>query len=73
MKGAPERILDRCSTILIKGKEFELSDAWKTAFNDAYMMLGGFGERVLGIYIYIICIIFPLLEHFPRNKYLVLE
>ena len=48
MKGAPERILDRCSTILVKGTEHELDDQWKTAFNDAYFVLGGFGERVLG-------------------------
>ena len=48
MKGAPERILDRCSTILIDGKEQELTDEWRNAFNDAYLVLGGFGERVLG-------------------------
>ena len=48
MKGAPERILDRCSTILVEGKELELTEEWRTKFNDAYMVLGGFGERVLG-------------------------
>ena len=48
MKGAPERILDRCSTILIKGEEKPLDDDWKEAFNHAYMELGGLGERVLG-------------------------
>ena len=48
MKGAPERILDRCSTILIDGKELPLDDEWKEAFNCAYMELGGLGERVLG-------------------------
>jgi len=48
MKGAPERILDRCSTIIINGKEEPLNDHWKEQFNTAYMDLGGRGERVLG-------------------------
>merc|ERR1719270_941828 len=48
MKGAPERILDRCSTILIDGEEKKMSEEWKEAFNNAYMELGGLGERVLG-------------------------
>ncbi|XP_064413492.1 sodium/potassium-transporting ATPase subunit alpha-1 isoform X2 [Latimeria chalumnae] len=48
MKGAPERILDRCSTILIQGKEQELDEEMKDAFQNAYLELGGLGERVLG-------------------------
>ena len=48
MKGAPERILDRCSTILIHGEEKPLNDEWREAFNIAYLELGGLGERVLG-------------------------
>jgi len=48
MKGAPERILDRCSTILVNGEEKPLSDEWRDSFNVAYMELGGLGERVLG-------------------------
>ena len=48
MKGAPERILDRCSTILINGEEKPLSEDWRDAFNQAYLELGGLGERVLG-------------------------
>jgi sodium/potassium-transporting ATPase subunit alpha len=48
MKGAPERILDRCSTILINGNEIPLTAEWKENFNNAYMELGGLGERVLG-------------------------
>ena len=48
MKGAPERILDRCTTILINGTETELTQDWKDSFNAAYMELGGLGERVLG-------------------------
>lgn len=48
MKGAPERILERCATILIKGQELPLDEQWKEAFQTAYMDLGGLGERVLG-------------------------
>merc|ERR1712214_123022 len=48
MKGAPERILDRCSTIVVDGQEIELTQEWKDNFNNAYMELGSLGERVLG-------------------------
>jgi sodium/potassium-transporting ATPase subunit alpha len=48
MKGAPERILDRCSTIAVNGEEKELDQEWRDAFNCAYLELGGLGERVLG-------------------------
>ena len=48
MKGAPERILDRCSTILVNGNGVELDQEWKNKFEAAYLELGGLGERVLG-------------------------
>lgn len=48
MKGAPERILDRCSTIFMNGKEQEMDDEMRKKFNKAYLDLGGLGERVLG-------------------------
>ena len=48
MKGAPERIIDRSSTILIDGDEQPMTDEWREAFNQAYVELGGLGERVLG-------------------------
>uniref|UniRef100_A0A4W4G2Y1 Sodium/potassium-transporting ATPase subunit alpha n=1 Tax=Electrophorus electricus TaxID=8005 RepID=A0A4W4G2Y1_ELEEL len=48
MKGAPERILDRCSSIMISGQDIPLNDEWTNAFQRAYMELGGLGERVLG-------------------------
>lgn len=51
MKGAPERILERCSTIFVHGKEVAMTDEWKNLFNQAYLELGGLGERVLGTYI----------------------
>merc|ERR1712142_894636 len=48
MKGAPERILDRCSTILLNGEEKPLDKEQTDAYNQAYDELGGLGERVLG-------------------------
>ena len=62
MKGAPERILDRCSTILIQGEEKPLDDEMKDAFNEAYLQLGGLGERVLGF-----CHYFLPAEDFPSD------
>ncbi|XP_008549108.1 sodium/potassium-transporting ATPase subunit alpha isoform X2 [Microplitis demolitor] len=59
MKGAPERILDRCSTIFIGGKEKVLDEEMKEAFNNAYLELGGLGERVLGFCDYVL----------PSDKY----
>ncbi|XP_036600930.1 potassium-transporting ATPase alpha chain 2 [Trichosurus vulpecula] len=48
MKGAPERILEKCSTIMINGQEQPLDESTAEAFQTAYMELGGLGERVLG-------------------------
>jgi len=48
MKGAPERIVDRCSTIVINGVEQELTAEWKQKFEIANRELGELGERVLG-------------------------
>ena len=48
MKGAPERIVDRCSTILMKGKDLPLTEEWRKAFDEVYQQLGGRGERALG-------------------------
>lgn len=48
MKGAPERILEFCSTYLLKGQQYPMVDEMKEAFQNAYLELGGLGERVLG-------------------------
>ncbi|XP_022254094.1 sodium/potassium-transporting ATPase subunit alpha-like isoform X1 [Limulus polyphemus] len=48
MKGAPERVLDLCTTIYINGKDKILDEDMKEAFNNAYLELGGLGERVIG-------------------------
>ncbi|XP_048449564.1 sodium/potassium-transporting ATPase subunit alpha-3, partial [Rhincodon typus] len=62
MKGAPERILDRCSTIMLQGKEQPLDEEMKEAFQNAYMELGGLGERVLGF-----CHFYLPEEQFPKG------
>lgn len=48
MKGAPERILEFCSSYILNGEEYPLDSDMKEAFQSAYMELGGLGERVLG-------------------------
>lgn len=48
LKGAPERVLEMCSTILINGEEEDMTPEWKRRFEDAYLELGGLGERVIG-------------------------
>lgn len=48
MKGAPEKILEKCEKILVDGETLEMNDHWKKEFNNAYEYLGGLGERVLG-------------------------
>jgi len=48
MKGAPEKILDRCDRIMIGGEEVPLTAEWRAVFETAYAELGGMGERVLG-------------------------
>ncbi|NXY89078.1 ATP4A ATPase, partial [Alcedo cyanopectus] len=48
LKGAPERVLQRCGTVLLKGQQLPLDAQWTEAFEAAYADLGGRGERVLG-------------------------
>ncbi|GAA6094893.1 sodium/potassium-transporting ATPase subunit alpha-1b [Tachysurus ichikawai] len=62
MKGAPERILDRCSNIMIQGKAQPLDEDLREAFQNAYLELGGLGERVLGF-----CQYFLPEEQFPEG------
>ncbi|XP_060643414.2 potassium-transporting ATPase alpha chain 2 [Anolis sagrei] len=62
MKGAPERILERCSTMMIDGQEVPLDEEKEEAFQTAYMALGGMGERVLGF-----CYLYLPEEEFPET------
>ena len=54
MKGAPERIVARCSFVYRyneqsgKPEEVPITEEWKKEFTEAYENLGGRGERVLG-------------------------
>lgn len=47
-KGAPEVILDMCSTLLYNGKEIPMTEEWKNDFEDLYTKLCNIGERVVG-------------------------
>ncbi|KAJ3163998.1 hypothetical protein HK101_000543 [Irineochytrium annulatum] len=47
VKGAPERVINCCSTILINGKPEPLSDAHRAQFFDSYERMANRGERVL--------------------------
>lgn len=49
MKGAPEKILEMCSSILVNGHEEQIDNHWCELFNAAYMDFGGMGERVIGL------------------------
>nr|CAH0099301.1 unnamed protein product [Daphnia galeata] len=48
MKGAAERISALCSTILVNEREIPMDDEWRKKIDDAYLKLGGLGERVIG-------------------------
>lgn len=49
MKGAPEKILEMCGTIMINDLEERIDERWCDLFNAAYMDFGGMGERVIGL------------------------
>ena len=48
MKGAPERIIERCSTIMMDDQQMPMTEEHKKSFNEAYVNMGDHGERVLG-------------------------
>jgi sodium/potassium-transporting ATPase subunit alpha len=47
IKGAPERVLASCSTIMIQGKSVPITDIHREQFNEAYNRMAARGERVL--------------------------
>lgn len=47
LKGAPERVLNRCNKILIDGKEVDFNDEYRRNVNEANESFGKMGERVL--------------------------
>ncbi|CAG9331214.1 unnamed protein product [Blepharisma stoltei] len=48
MKGAPEQLWERCSTVFINGKALPLSEEWRKEFDTANKAFGSRGQRVLG-------------------------
>ena len=48
MKGAPEVIIQKCSTIVTMGKVSHFDEIMKNNFNDTLELLSNFGERVIG-------------------------
>jgi len=47
LKGAPERVLNRCSKILLNGEEVDFTDDLRNEVNEANKSFGALGERVL--------------------------
>lgn len=47
LKGAPERILSRCSKVLMNGEEVEFTEELRAGVNQANKDFGASGERVL--------------------------
>lgn len=48
LKGAPDRVLTRCSTVLVGGKPEPLTTVIEKDILDANELYGNMGERVLG-------------------------
>lgn len=49
MKGAPERILDNCETILIKGEQVPIDDEHRKEIDAGFEKMTAAGRRVLGL------------------------
>jgi len=47
LKGAPERVLNRCTKILLEGEEVDFTDELRAEVNEANKSFGALGERVL--------------------------
>ena len=59
MKGAPEIVFKKCTSIMVDGQEKPMSEEYKEEFRKANKVFAKNGERVLG---------FTMMK-FPRNKY----
>merc|ERR1719329_59136 len=64
MKGAPERILTRCSRILVNGQEVDFSEELRAEVNEANAKFGEMGERVLAFARYRLDA-----NQFPKDSY----
>ena len=47
LKGAPELVLSRCSTILLQGEDTPIDEAMRGRVHDAFLTMASHGERVL--------------------------
>lgn len=59
MKGAPEIVFKKCTSMMVDGEERPMSEQYKNEFRKANKVFAKNGERVLG---------FTMMK-FPRNKY----
>jgi len=64
LKGAPERVLNRCTKILLNGEEVDFTDDLKAEVNEANRTFGALGERVLA---FAKCDL-PV-ERYPKDSY----
>ncbi|KAI7962934.1 hypothetical protein MJO28_001028 [Puccinia striiformis f. sp. tritici] len=47
LKGAPERVLERCSHVLINGEAIPVTDKFKADYGEAYQYMASRGHRVI--------------------------
>lgn len=47
IKGAPEKILERCASLMVEGVEYALDDRWRDAFWRMFAEVGDAGERIV--------------------------
>ncbi|KNZ44478.1 hypothetical protein VP01_911g1 [Puccinia sorghi] len=47
LKGAPERVLDRCSHALVNGESIPITEQFKTQYGEAYQYMASRGHRVI--------------------------
>jgi sodium/potassium-transporting ATPase subunit alpha len=64
IKGAPERILTRCSKILVNGQEVDFTEELRNEVNEANSSFGRMGERVLA---FARCTLDP--SRYPKGSY----
>ena len=64
MKGAPERILSRCSKIVVNGEEVDFTDDYRKEVNEANSSFGKLGERVLAFARYRLPV-----DKYPKGSY----
>jgi len=64
MKGAPERILSRCTKMLVDGQEVEFTDELRNEVNTANSDFGKLGERVLAFARYRLPV-----DKYPKHSY----